>query len=250
MIDIWHVCEGHNKISRLKLDAWRVVEDQAISSTRPLVDSLEEHEILEQEIEYSKPHVKFDCENFDYLLFSPFRYPPLKYGSRFGNRIEPSLWYGSSKLTTALSERAYYRFVFLLGSDMKDLTDRISKTAFSVNIDSPHGIDLTMEPFLAYRESISSPMEWKISQILGTKMRENKIHAFKYFSSRDLDDAAQNVGVYSCRAFGMRKPNSYKHLIEFSNRSSVEYTDKDSRVTTVFKFEEFMINGSFPFPPQ
>ena len=41
---------------------------------------------------------------FDYLLRAPWRYPPLRWGSRFGRRFEPGLFYG------ALSEEALFRW--------------------------------------------------------------------------------------------------------------------------------------------
>lgn len=246
-MDIWNLCEGHHYPSRLTLDAWRVVEDQATSSTRQLVDSMKEHDILEQEIEGNKPPIAMDCKGFHYLLFTPFRYPPLKYGSRFGKKTESSLWYGSDKLITALAEKAYYRFVFILGSNMSDSTDRMSKTAFTAKIDTHQGIDLTLNPFLQYREHISSITSWKLSQDLGNRMRESNIHAFKYFSTRDHN--AVNIGIFSCAAFGNKKPLSQKSFIQFSNHSSVEFIDKETQDKYVFNIEHFMVNGNFPFPP-
>jgi len=47
------------------------------------------------------------CIGLDYLLFPPFRYPPLKWGSRFGTEYQRGLFYGSQLLATALAEVAY-----------------------------------------------------------------------------------------------------------------------------------------------
>jgi hypothetical protein len=86
-----------------------MVEAQHISSSRDLVESREEHDLLEELLENSKPQI---VNNIHYLIFTPFRYPPLKYGSRFGSNHEPSLWYGSINLHTALAEVAFYRLKF------------------------------------------------------------------------------------------------------------------------------------------
>src|SRR5688572_23792731 len=116
--NLWNLCNGAAFISNIATDAYRVVESQHLSATRKLVDSVEEHEALEVLIEHSKPKIPKGPEfkRLHYLLFTPFRYPPLKHGSRFGKISERSLWYGSLELETALAEVAFYRFYFLLGS--------------------------------------------------------------------------------------------------------------------------------------
>jgi len=247
-MDLWEKCKGNEKIASLQLEAWRVVEDQSTSSTRQLVDSLEEHAILEHALDNIKPPVFPNCVGFDYLLFTPFRYPPLQYGSRFGQHTEHSIWDGSRELITALAEKAYYRFVFLLGSEISDNTDRVSKTAFCVKIKTKKGIDFTAEPFSDHREMISSPTSWKASQVLGKNMRKAEIEAFTYFSARSTDADGMNVGAFSCRAFGSKKPFLYKHLIEFSSRSSVEFVDDARQDKYIFKREDFCVEGDFPMP--
>ncbi|MBR9805357.1 RES family NAD+ phosphorylase, partial [bacterium] len=93
----------------------RVVESQQRIATLHLVDSLEEQAVLEALIDQAKPPASIDHDKFHYLISSPFRYPPLRHGSRFGSRYEPSLFYGSLSIQCALAECAYYRFVFLEG---------------------------------------------------------------------------------------------------------------------------------------
>ncbi|MDI7027707.1 RES family NAD+ phosphorylase, partial [Pseudomonas aeruginosa] len=70
---------------------------------------------LEELLESSKPPVPADAEPLHYLLKTPFRYPPLRWGSRFGRRHEPSLFYAALKLETAMAESAYYRCVLWSG---------------------------------------------------------------------------------------------------------------------------------------
>ncbi|MCC3263614.1 RES family NAD+ phosphorylase, partial [Paenibacillus polymyxa] len=71
--------------------------------------------LLEELIETSKPQLPPSTETLHYLLKTPFRYPPLRWGSRFGRRHEPSLFYAALRLETAMAEAAYYRFVLWEG---------------------------------------------------------------------------------------------------------------------------------------
>lgn len=81
-------------------------------ATNQLVGSLERQAVLETLLEKTKPSLRVGTESLHYLLAMPFRYPPLKHGSRFGTRSAPSLFYGSQKIGTVLAESAYYRFLF------------------------------------------------------------------------------------------------------------------------------------------
>ena len=115
---IWTRCGAKANLRRLTAKAWRVVEAQHVVSTRKLVDSHDEQELLEELIEPSKPRLP-DMQGFHglhYLLSTPFRYPPLPHGSRFATRTERAVWYGSSRVRTAFAETAYYRLLFLDGT--------------------------------------------------------------------------------------------------------------------------------------
>src|SRR6478672_10673303 len=112
---IWTRCAGDSEIRRLQLTASRVVESQHQVSTRKLVDSNEEQALLEELIDGVKP---LDVTNgkLHYLLSTPFRYPPLRHGSRFGRRHERGIWYGSLTRRPAFAEVSYYRLLFLEGT--------------------------------------------------------------------------------------------------------------------------------------
>ena len=88
---IWTQCAGDSRQRPLRLSAWRVVEAQHQVSTRKLVDTLEEQSLLEDLIDAAKPPDPTQGR-LHYLLSTPFRYPPLRHGSRFGTRHEPGLW--------------------------------------------------------------------------------------------------------------------------------------------------------------
>ncbi|MDF1677316.1 MAG: RES family NAD+ phosphorylase [Legionellaceae bacterium] len=197
-MNIWQTCQGNSHITTLKETPWRVVEAQHILNARDLVDSIEEHEILEDLLENSKPHIETHIN--DPLIFTPFRYPPLEYGSRFGHIFEPSLWYGSLDITTALTEVAYYRLKF-----NQDTTANLGYvdtllTAFNVCIQTKGGIDLTKPPFAQYTSAISSKTSYTESQQLGTDMRQHNIEAFIFYSAR-TEKPAKNIGVFTCHAF-------------------------------------------------
>src|SRR4030095_6173771 len=102
--NIWEHCKGTDHLISFSISAWRMIEAQYITTTRKLVDSFEEQDILEELIESNKPSLKENSLELHYLLSTPFRYPPLKNGSRFGTRFEPSFWYGSLELNTAMAE--------------------------------------------------------------------------------------------------------------------------------------------------
>lgn len=248
-MDIWTLCQAHTKRKKLSVEAWRIIESQSISSTRKIVDNFLEHEILEDEIESRKPKFNAECQGFHYLLATPFRYPPLKYGSRFGKKTEPSLWYGSLKLSTALTESAYYSLALLIGSAMKEFNTPIPKTAFLTKVDTTEGLDLTTKPFVKYKDHISSATDWSRSQLLGSRMREHAIQAFTFFSAREKEADSINLAAFSCKAFSLKKPKSQKHLDQFMSRTFVEFIDKETKDHYVFKIEDFLVNGHFPFPP-
>lgn len=239
----------------LRAHPWRVVEGQHVISTRKLVDSSEEQQLLEEMIESVKPPLpdEPDFERLHYLLSTPFRYPPLAHGSRFGTRAERGIWYGADRRGTAFSEAAYYRLVFLEGTEAKLEPIRVDLTIFRARISTASGIDLTAEPFSA-EPAISSPVSYETSQRVGTRMREAGIEAFRFRSARD-PDGGTNVGVLDPRAFLHRRPEGFqtwhcvatREVVEMFRRSS----DRAQRwVVTAHRFprETFEVEGRLPMP--
>ncbi len=201
-MNIWETCQ--DKIAPMESIAWRVVETQNQSYTRKLVDSDEELDILENLLEKTKTQLdEAIFADYHYLLFTPFRYPPLKYGSRFGCRFEPSLWYGSEQMATAFREVAYYRLLFLQDTEA-NLELQLIHSAFSVKASSNCGIQLTAQPVHKYHSSISSPSTYEHSQPLGTAMRENGVELFTYYSARS-QELEKNIGIFYPKAFISKK---------------------------------------------
>src|SRR5437867_13295036 len=139
---IWTRCAGTSEIRRLAAEPWRVVESQHQISTRKLVDSDDEQAALEAILEHYKPP-RADGERLHYLLFTPFRYPPLRHGSRFGSRAENGIWYGSRTRATAFAEKAYYLLLFLEGTTAELTPLETDVSIFQAAYDTRRGVDLT-----------------------------------------------------------------------------------------------------------
>jgi hypothetical protein len=222
-MNAWDLCKDNELIKPLSAEPWRVVEAQHVLSSRDLVDSREEHDLLEELLEDSKPSIN---KEKNYLIFTPFRYPPLKYGSRFGRTFEPSLWYGSLELETAFTEVAYYRFKFLNDTQANLGYLEISMTAFTAFLNTERGVDLTEHPFQEYLPQITDKKAYEYSQMLGTSMRDHEIEAFIYPSARSKK-AANNVAAYTPSVFKLKKNqyvNNQQTWICLANKQAIEFT--------------------------
>ncbi|KTD66155.1 RES family NAD+ phosphorylase [Legionella spiritensis] len=220
---IWERCSGKKYLKKIDEKPWRVVEAQHISSSRDLVDSREEHDILEELLEDSKPP---SHKEKHYLIFSPFRYPPLKYGSRFGRTNEPSLWYGSLEMETALTEVAYYRLKFFQDTQADLEYIEIPMTVFQACIHTDRGIHLTEKPFSEYRTQISNKNSYEYSQPLGAAMRESGVEAFLFYSARTSDNG-KNIAAFSPDVFYKKKDqylSAQQNWRCLSNKDLIEFT--------------------------
>jgi hypothetical protein len=245
---IWTHCAGARRLRPLEGVPWRVVEAQHLVSTRKLVDTLEEQALLEDLLEASKPPVRAAAP-LHVLLTTPFRYPPLKHGSRFGRRHEPSLWYGSESQRTLFAELAYYRLVFQAGTSVELGTLRTWHTAFSVRYKTQRGIDLGREPFEARRAEIASPSDYGATQALGSEMRKAGVEAFRFPSARDARGGS-NVGIFTPAVFGVARPRALETWHCTAERQRVEVVRRDFFDERSFTFlrEEFLVGGRLPVP--
>jgi hypothetical protein len=223
-----------------------VVESQHLFSTRALVDSDAEHQVLEELIEGHKPKSE---PGPHFLLTTPFRYPPLGHGSRFRTRADPGVWYGAEEQRTAFAEAAYYRLFFLEGTaaDLSPLMVDVS--AFRAAFKTDHGVDLTRAPFSEHQGRISSPTTYDASQRLGREMRADGVEAFRFRSARDPQGGA-NVGLLTWKPFGSRRPSVPETWHCVVTRESVEFVKKDifRRPAFTFPRADFEVDGKLPAP--
>lgn len=248
--DIWTRCEGASEVRPLRLEPWRVVEAQHLLSTRKLVDSDAEQIQLEQLIDRVKPPVPEAApSSLHYLLLTPFRYPPLRHGSRFGTTTEPGIWYGSMSVFTALAESAYYRLVFIEGSGAELGTLRTKLTVYQVRLKADRGVDLSRAPFNTHALEISSPSEYGPPQTLGSAMRTDAVQAFQYVSARDPQQGI-NVGALDPAVFKGAKPKNLESWHSTADKEGVEFRKLDyfNRVVTRFNRDIFLVGGELPAP--
>lgn len=230
---------------------YRIVEGQYFIATRKLVDSAEEQRILEEILDAAKPSAPTSNKRGElhYLLYTPFRYPPLKTGGRFHTRLEQSIFYGSEELKTSMAEVAYGRFLFMHHSEAEFVSMQVPYTHFMAQVKSAKSILLNSVPFDEYREIITHPVSYASSQSLGAAMRTIGTELFTYHSARNIDGV--NVGLFSVEAFSSNQPVSGKdvHWEVFITSKSVEFKrahfGDNQTEAHIFPLESFCINGKF-----
>jgi hypothetical protein len=208
------------------------------------VDSDEEQALLEELIEDVKPPTGAPAG-----LHYPFRYPPLRHGSRFGTRAEHGIWYGSRTRATAFAEKAYYLLLFLEGTTAELAPLETDVSIFQAAYETRRAVDLTRGAFARYQALISSPSEYAESQALGREMRADGVEAFLYASARDPEHGA-NVGLFVREALSSRRPSvpeSWRCLV---TREGVEVTKEDVFRSASFAFKRrvFEVDGRLPAP--
>lgn len=242
----WDVCLKKTKPVTLRGQLFRVVESQEQIATSQLVDDFDEQALLENMLEQTKPPAPKAAEKLSYLLYTPFRYPPLKYGSRFGHRYEPGLFYGSRSLPTALAETAYYRLYFWFGMETAPKSAQLTTqhTAFTADIFTSKGLQLHQLPFAQYQKQLTDKASYKYTQPLGTAMRELGIKAFEFISARDKKSDI-NIALYYPQVLKSQKPLSLNAVLCATSEAGVEFIDENKRVYQFAK-EYFEEGGQFP----
>lgn len=249
-LSIWTRCGGRSNFGPYAGQAWRVVEAQHVLSTRKLVDSLAEHEALEELIEAHKPRVP-PSRTLHYLLTTLFRYPPLRHGSRFRGRLDPGVWYGAEQQRTAFAEAAYYRLLFLAGTTV-DLTPvTVELSCFRASLKSRRAVDLVGAPFDAYRASIASKTRYQATQRLGAAMRADGAELCRYPSARDAS-AGACVGVFTLAAFASDLRPPWQSWMCVATSAQVEVSRKTvfprEKQSFVFPRSQFEVGGELPHP--
>lgn len=153
-------------------------------ATRALVDTLTEQEALEALLEGSKPPVPPDAARLDYLLYTPFRYPPPHQGSRFRGLHEPGVWYGADAVRTGCAELGYWRWRFLTASHGLERLDGVPHTVFQA-LARGATIDLRTGPFDVDRGDWTDSDDYAACQSLARSARAGGVAIIRYESVRD-----------------------------------------------------------------
>ena len=227
---------------------YRVVESQEQVATVNIVDTLEEQSVLEQLLEHSKPAPRPGSDGLHYLLFSPFRYPPLRHGSRFGGRHEPSIFYGSHRPRTARAEAAYYRFVFWFGmSSPPKRPMRSEHTLYTATYQAQSGLKLQAEPFVSHRKTLTDPADYQPTQALGTAMRAVGILAFEFSSARD-ENAGTNAGLFDPSAFASPNVANLEQWLCEIDGEVVRFLGLSTHAVERYPLKQFLVDGQLPAP--
>jgi len=246
---IWKACDGQNHIKPISGTLHRLVESQEQVATMGYVDDMHEQSLLETMLDEVKPPYPENPNGYHYLLTTPFRYPPLNHGSRFGRTNEPSLFYGGCSPDTTLAEAAYYRFVFI--STIADVTalDRISTehTMFSVDYYSNNGIQLHAPPFSQFDAELKHTENYAHAQDVGSAMRASGVDAFEYCSARDTSSGFC-VALFNKSPFQSLEPKSKAAWLCITTLNQVSFKRVDSSATFHYPVIDFQVDGRLPLP--
>ncbi|PTS86653.1 hypothetical protein DBR00_00930 [Pseudomonas sp. HMWF032] len=249
-MDIWQHCQGSAQIKPLRGRLVRLVESQAQVATLQLVDTLAEQALLEELLETSKPPLPQSAEPLHYLLKTPFRYPPLRWGSRFGSVHEPSLFYGALRIDTAMAEAAYYRFLLWEGMSVAPPSGRIlsEHCTFEARYQVARGIQLQHPPFVEYQAELCHVSAYQPCQALGAAMRVAGVEAFEYRSAR-CPQKGSNVALFVPSALAEKRP---RNLLSWLCETTADYVAfKSAQVPDtprVFRLATYQVDGQLPRP--
>jgi len=247
---IWQACRGETHVKPLAGRLLRLVESQEQVATLSLVDSLQEQALLEKLLELSKPAYPLHTEELHYLLKSPFRYPPLQWGSRFGTASQPSLFYAALNESSCLAESAYYRLLFwhsMSGSKPPKPRLRSKHTLFAVDFKTEQGINLTQPAFEHYQNELKSPSSYAATQALGTDMRLAGVEAVKYVSARD-NSGGICVGLFNSSVFKQRQPLWQQQWVCEVTDAGVSFKQTGAPHVTHFPQSDFLVDDKLPVP--
>ena len=247
-MSLWDECGATALIQPIAGTLHRLVESQEQVATSRLVGSLERQALLETMLESTKPPLRPGTDRLHYLLATPFRYPPLRHGSRFGSRAEPSLLYGSLSVRTVLAESAYYRCVFWQGMTVPPPGPLVTQhTLFTARYRTAKGIRLQMPPCDRHRVALTDPARYDATQATGAAMREAGVEAFEYESARDPGHGT-NIGLFAPQALASTKPTSLESWLCETSDDGVRLLARDGNALHEFPVATFLVDGTLPAP--
>jgi hypothetical protein len=234
-LSTWTTTEVASSAQRITAQPWRAVEAQHRVSTMSLVDSLAEQAELEALLETSKLPVPAPALGLHWLLFTPFRYPTSRYGSRFRRPFEPGVFYSADEQRTACAELGYWRWRFL--SDSPALTDisSVPQTLFQTSVDAL-AVDIRAQPFAQARDAFMTREDHSYCQAFAVVAREAALEAIVHASVRD-PEAGRCIGVLAPRAFSRKEPIAQETWMLSVTRERVVWQRSDVLRPAAFEFQ-------------
>jgi hypothetical protein len=245
-MDLWAACGAGTAPVTIAGTLFRMVESQEQVATMNLVDELDEQDVLEQLLDTVKPPYRSGTAGLHYLLKTPFRYPPLRHGSRFGRRHEPGIFYGSLSRDTALAESAYYRLLFWYGQTVAPAQPYTTQhTLFEAAYASEQGLQLQRPGCAAHRAVLTDPGDYRATQVLGSAMRDAGIEAFEAPSAR-CPQQGVNIGLFQPSALACVRPTASEGWLCRTQGDQVVFSSRAVARALSFPTQGFAMNGGLP----
>jgi hypothetical protein len=246
-LNITDIIDASGGLTSYANSVCRMVETQEYAATTSLVDDLEEQAILEQILDDFKPHYADNTQNLHYLISTPFRYPPLKYGSRFGAITEPSYFYASETIQTCLSEAAFYRFYLIDGTETPfPKTIQSEHSLFFVKVSSTHTLDLTQIADAAIQNQLTDPESYSLTQKVGLHARQDGADLLRYFSARSQDQGI-NVAIDNHKIIQSEKPeDKVEYICQLDPQTGILRFSQPRTFPLMFTREQFLLDGKLP----
>lgn len=222
-----------------------MVESQSRVATMKIVDTVSEQELLEAELERSKPLIPSECEHLHWLLATPFRYAPYPHGSRFRRaRQREGCLYAAERVETAVAEAAFYLLLFLLDAPgAARPRNPLERSAFSFRYRTPAGLDLQAPPLDAEGLHWTDPVSYEACQALADAAREAKIDVLRYASVRDPGDGS-NLAILSCGAVSSKQPLAFQTWRLMVRPDRVEAVREMPRLSLTFELRDWAARDS------
>lgn len=240
------------KLTSYLSKSWRVVESQENVATLNIVDTMEEQGVLEALLDEVKPRYRAGTQDLHYLIKTAFRYPPLKYGSRFGTRAMPSYFYASESVAVAFAETAYYRFLFFnhISQPYPDPVDS-KHTAFSVLLRSSSCLDLCSASFQAVAQQLSDKISYSYCQAVGDwAVNRRGVDLIRFSSARAMSVSAQsskaNLAVVKPEVINSKKPESQETWLCRTTSDRVSFSSRSANEPLIFPIDHFYVDGTLP----
>ncbi|WP_082968600.1 RES family NAD+ phosphorylase [Perlucidibaca aquatica] len=226
----WASLNREDAFSSIQGRLWRLVESQEQVATNRLVSSMDESAVLEQLLEGRKPPYPAGTERLHYLLATPFRYPPLPWGSRFGLEWEPGIFYGSCDLQTAQAETAYYRLRFWQGMSVPPPSGVLitQHDSFSADYACPTGARLQNPPWAQWQASLTHRSDYSTSQAAGSWLRQQGAQGFEFESAR-CPQKGINVALFKPEGLHSETPLEMQPWLCETRADSVAFSSRSSR---------------------